>query len=492
MCLRGDGVGTPAAFATAAELVRFVRTEFGQSFCIAVAGYPEGCTGTGRGSPEYLRDLKAIKAKVDAGAEFIVTQLFFSLDLFFAYVADCRQLGIQVPIIPGIMPIQLYKVFARTTQYLHTVVPRDILDILEPIKDDDAKVRNYGIELATSMCRELIQRGAPGVHFFTLNLERSVTRVVEALAGVLHPQPAKLLPWRQSAHEKRAGEDVRPIYWGNRPTSYVNRTQEWDEFPNGRWGDASSPAYGELTGSHYYHSMFGTLVDRRVHWGQAPLNVADLADVFVGFVEGRVPFLPWSETGLALEAGAIRDALVELNRNGFLTINSQPRVNGASSLDKTFGWGPPNGYVYQKAYVEFFVCPEAARVMAGVIDEKYPSLSYLALNHAGELLRNRPGQGCMAVTWGVFPGREVIQPTVADPVSFVAWKQEAFELWTEAWAAVYDDNSASHELIWKVHDSFFLMHVVDDEYVHGDVWQVFREPRVVEAARLGLALTGVL
>jgi len=492
MCLRGDGEAQHRAFGTAAELVAFVRREFGMSLCIAVAGYPEGCAGKGRGSPEYAADIEALKAKVDAGGEFVVTQLFFDVELYFTYVQDCRRAGVAVPIVPGVMPIQLFKAFERTTQYLRTRVPADVLQALEPIKDDDAKVRSYGIELATRLCRRLVEGGAPGVHFFTLNLERSVARVVESLHGVVHSQRGKALPWRQTANERRAGEEVRPIYWGNRPTSYVNRTQDWDEFPNGRWGDASSPAYGELTGSHYYQATFGTPVERRQHWGQAPLTVADLAGVFVGFVEGTVPHLPWSETGLALEAGAIRDALVQLNRNGLFTINSQPRVNAASSLDVTFGWGPPNGYVYQKAYVEFFTCAGAAKAIAACIDQSYPSLSYMAANHAGVTLRNRPGQGAMAVTWGVFPGREIVQPTVADPDSFLAWKDEAFELWTQAWASVYADDSPSRELIWAVHDSFYLMHVVDDDYLHGDVWKVFSEPTVVEAARAGLALSGVL
>jgi methylenetetrahydrofolate reductase (NADPH) len=498
MALRGDvaenaGPRAAGAFATAHQLVAFIREEFGNAFCIAVAGYPEGALGLGRHSPEYQQDLRALKAKVDAGAEFCVTQLFFDVDLFFAFVQDCRAMDIHVPIIPGIMPIQLYKVFSRTTSYLKTRVPEPVLGRLEPIKHDDALVRAYGIELGAAMCADLLRGGAPGVHFFTLNLERSVSCIVQALQEQgLVEQKKSQFPWKQSAHEKRAGEDVRPIFWSNKPKSYVNRTQEWDEFPNGRWGDASSPAYGELNGSHYYHSVFGSVLDRRVAWGAAPLTVQDLADVFVGYVNGAVPFLPWSESGLALETGFIRDVLVQLNRNGFLTINSQPCVNGAKSSDKALGWGPANGYVYQKAYVEFFVCERGARVLANAIDQHWPSLSYMALNHRGEELRNRPGQGAMAVTWGVFPGRAVIQPTVADPVSFVAWKQEAFDLWTAAWAAIYPEHSPSHALIWDVHDSFFLMHIVDDEFVSGNVWDVFQREEVVAAAREGLVMTGVL
>jgi methylenetetrahydrofolate reductase (NADPH) len=476
-------------FPNASSLVTFIRKEFGDSFTIGVAGYPESSS-----KELYVKGLESLKEKFDAGADFCVTQLFFDIQLFFTFVQDCRAMGITQPIIPGLMPIQLYKVFHRTVQYLGTTVPVKVMESLETIKHDDAAVRLFGANLCYEMAAELLQsKTTPGVHFFTLNLERTCTIVVDRLCTnqLLEYHKQRELPWKQSAHEKRAHEDVRPIFWSNNPKSYVARTQEWDEFPNGRWGDASSPAYGELKGSHYYQATYSKISDRRISWGESPQTVADLAHVFVGYVEGRVPSLPWSESGLALETGAIRDSLIQLNQNGFLTINSQPRVNGVSSSDSNFGWGYPNGFVYQKAYIEFFVHESGARKLAETIDTYYDNLAYHAVNAKNEQMRKtRGGDGPCAVTWGVFPGREVIQPTIVDPTSFLAWKDEAFELWISAWASVYSDDSASYDLIWKVHDSFFLMNIVDNDYISGNIFSVFERADVLTEARKGLEVRG--
>ncbi|CAM9104760.1 unnamed protein product [Heterosigma akashiwo] len=89
-------------------------------------------------------------------------------------------------------------------------------------------------------------------------------------------------------------------------------------------------------------------------WGEAPQGPAEVYEVFARYVEGRVPYLPWCETPLQAETQTIQPMLAALNRHGFLTINSQPRVNGARSGDRTFGWGGPGGRVYQKAYVEWW------------------------------------------------------------------------------------------------------------------------------------------
>ena len=93
------------------------------------------------------------QAKVDAGADFIITQLFYDVDIFLQYVADCRAAGITVPIVPGIMAIQNYRGFVRMTSYCKIKVPQSILDDLEPIKDDDEAVKAYGIELGIKMCK---------------------------------------------------------------------------------------------------------------------------------------------------------------------------------------------------------------------------------------------------------------------------------------------------------------------------------------------------
>lgn len=114
--------------------------------------------------------------------------------------------------------------------------------------------------------------------------------------------------------------------------------------------------------------------------------------------------------------------LARLNELGFLTINSQPAVDGARSNDKIFGWGPRNGYVYQKAYLEFFVQPELLAFLLPLLDQD-PEVIYYAISDTGtELKTNNANEAPNAVTWGVFPGKEIVQPTIVEAVSFMAWK----------------------------------------------------------------------
>lgn len=110
-----------------------------------------------------------------------------------------------------------------------------------------------------------------------------------------------------------------------------------------------------------------------------------------------------------------------MNLNGLLTTNSQPRINAASSTDKTYGWGPPNGYVFQKAYLEFF-CP--SKLINKLIEKLKlnPNLTYQAVNYANDEIKNCDATQVNAVTWGVFPGEEIQQPTVVDHQAFMLWK----------------------------------------------------------------------
>lgn len=359
LALRGDPLPgseqwEPCAdgFSHAVDLVRFIRKEFGSYFGIAVAGYPE--THVSAKSPED--DIKYLKEKVDAGADFVVTQLFYDVDIFLEWMAKCRTAGIQCPIIPGIMPIQNFTGFKRMTSFCRTHVPPQILTDLEPMKHDDALVKQYGIELGIRMGRKLLAGGVAGLHFYTLNLERSCTRILEGL-GFVNVKRRGTLPWKQSLVSRRQEEDVRPIFWANRPDSYLDRTGEWDDFPNGRWGSSASPAFGRLADYHLCSFRTGSKSERQAIWGANPQELADVYEVFAGYVEGKVPRLPWCEHALQLETIPIKNSLRRMNLNGFLTINSQPKVNGAPSTDPAVGWGGQGGYVYQKAYLEFFCSP---------------------------------------------------------------------------------------------------------------------------------------
>ena len=129
------------------------------------------------------------------------------------------------------------------------------------------------------MCQELIAEGVPGLHFYTLNLEHSVTEILSVLGLVTTKGTDKPLPWRQSTLlERKSTEDVRPIFWSNRPVSYLTRTETWDDFPNGRWGDITSPTFGEL--NQYHAIRAGSKSDKvksrkRKLWGE-PKSMKDI------------------------------------------------------------------------------------------------------------------------------------------------------------------------------------------------------------------------
>ena len=162
-------------FGYAEELVQFIRERF--SFCIGVAGYPEG-------HPECSNreeDLAHLKNKVLAGASFVVTQLFFDNKYYFDFVADLQKIGVDVPVIPGIMPIVNLKQIKRFTKMCGATVPPDLMVRLEKVQDDPESVCQIGIDHAINQCEKLLMQGAPGIHFYTLNRSRATLSVLEGL-----------------------------------------------------------------------------------------------------------------------------------------------------------------------------------------------------------------------------------------------------------------------------------------------------------------------
>lgn len=186
-----------------------------------------------------------------------------------------------------------------------------------------------------------------------------------------------------------------------------------------------------------------------------------------------VTSLPWNDDELAGETSLISKQLAHVNRNGVLTINSQPSVNGESSTDPVHGWGSAGGYVYQKAYLEFFASQEFVTCLLEVL-KNYPLVNYHIINRKGtQDITNCHPHSPIAVTWGVFPGAEIIQPTVVDPVTFQYWKDEAFTLWQTHWGSLYPEYSQSREIINFIQDSFYLVNLVDNEYVTGNIlWRL--------------------
>ncbi|KAF9269165.1 methylenetetrahydrofolate reduct [Marasmius fiardii PR-910] len=440
------------------DLVKHVRREYGDYFDIAVAGFPQHMLLP---KDELDQEMKWLKEKVDAGVNFIFTQMFYDVDIFIDWVKAVRAAGITIPIVPGIAPIQTWNGFVKATSLAKTIIPKKFMDALEPYKNDDEKVRALGTQLVAEMCRTILNAKLDirGLHFYTMNLEKATKMLLEELNLVPRIETLKPLPWRQSLTPSRRQETIRPIFWANRTKSYLSRTENWDEYPNGRFGDSRSPAYGELDG--YGVWLKQTKEDALKLWGE-PTNLHDISELFARFCTGGLKALPWSDQAPAEETSTISEKLARMNRMGFLTINSQPAVNGARSDDKIFGWGPSNGYVYQKAYLEFFVSPPLLTFLLTQI-ERDPNMTYYVINKRGDLRTNTHSDGPNAVTWGVFPGKEIIQPTIVEAVSFMAWKDEAYEL-GQQWAKIYDSNSTSRKIISEFMDSSYLVNVVHNDF----------------------------
>ena len=289
-----------------------------------------------------------------------------------------------------------------------------------------------------------------------MNLAQSTRMILEELCLVpTDGTPSqRSLPWRQSLGLNRRTEDVRPIFWKNRNKSYVARTQDWDEFPNGRWGDARSPAFGHLDA--YGIGLKGKNEYYIQTWGE-PRSLRDVANLFIRFLSKDLSSLPWSESGLSAEADVIKQELLDLNAKGFLTINSQPAVNGVRSSHPVHGWGPRGGYCYQKAYLELLVPTSLIDDLIKNI-ERNADMSFYAVNKAGDLRTNAPTDGPNAVTWGVFPGKEIVQPTIVETISFLAWKDEAFRLGSD-WARCHPVSSPSRHLIDSIMENWYLVNI---------------------------------
>jgi methylenetetrahydrofolate reductase (NADPH) len=180
--LRGDPprgettfVKTEGGFGTAAELVTFIRGAY--DFCLAGACYPEKHPE----AVDHETDLRYLKAKVDAGADFLVTQLFFENADYFDFVARARTSGISIPIVAGMWPITNLSQIQRITGMCGATLPPRLLARLEAARGDAEAVRTVGVAHAIDQCRELVSRGVPGIHFYTLNRSHATVEILEAL-----------------------------------------------------------------------------------------------------------------------------------------------------------------------------------------------------------------------------------------------------------------------------------------------------------------------
>ncbi|KAJ9093588.1 hypothetical protein QFC20_007098 [Naganishia adeliensis] len=505
-------------FTYAEDLVRYIRNgEGGDWFCIGVAGYPTPHVD----SPTPESDIHFLWQKVQAGADFIITQLFYDVEGFIRWA----ETAYKCPSFPGLMPIQNYASFRRLINLCKCPVPKEIIDDLDPIN----AVKRYGITLATKMITAILDANLPnvqGVHFCTLNLEKSVRTIMENLGWVAlqqtfdhhdhasdhHPNllieqgatmapntgdattlgtsPSKQLQElsispQQAAEIAESGFKHRQQHQHLPPTTTGGNSgiagqpagphmpqpgggvvEDWDEYPNGRFTDVRSPAYGEIDG--YGNGLKVTPAQALKDWG-APVDAESLSSLFTSYLQSspKTPTTPFCDLPISPESQSILHYLVHLNspQKQMWTVGSQPAVDGARSEDPIHGFGPKGGYVFQKSFVEFFVgdVKQVLELQEKIENEGQGMIKFYAGNKRGDFISNLENEDVNSVTWAVFPGQEIVTSTQIQEESFLAWKEEAFEIWTE-WSRLYPQRSASRKILQGIADNAWLVSVIYHDY----------------------------
>ena len=522
-------------FVWAADLVRYIRKEYGDYFCIGVAGYPEGHSDESNpevGSQTVEQDLPYLVEKCQAGADFIMTQLFYDIDAYTSYEKRVKEFqdGVlaSLPIIPGLMPIQNFQALKRIAKLSHASLPPDLLKQLEDHRSNDEEIKRIGVEYITSLVQQIKKLPAShsrGFHFYTLNLEKSVSYIVERCKLIPELTAADYLDGPaiddgdgpvngnvptisiNNASEKRRPSTRRPSSPHNhtmddgstvssnppsRATTLkisegigsLGREATWDDYPNGRFGDARSPAFGEIDG--YGPSIHMSPASARTRWG-FPESAEDIQQLFLRHIRGEVDVLPWTEGPLNDETKVIEKELCALIERGWFSIASQPAIDATSSNDPIFGWGPRGGFVFQKAFVELFVPSKDwhEKLRPQLIKNKgkvswYASPCALPkpaqANGEGqtELKEFESGEeagSANSVTWGVFAGKEIASPTIIEEMSFKAWVEEAFNLWAE-WERCYPAGKTREFLRQRREDSY-LVNVIGHTFKQpGELWEI--------------------
>jgi methylenetetrahydrofolate reductase (NADPH) len=167
----------PDNFQYSCELVAFIRKQFGSYFTIGVAGFPEGHVM----APNRDMDAKYLKSKVEAGADYIITQLFFKNQDYFDYVHRLKRMGIKTPVIPGILPITDYNALVRFCGVCGASIPDQVHEIFKPLAEKPEEMLQAGIDFAVKQAKELLHKGAPGLHFYTLNKLSPTDTILKAI-----------------------------------------------------------------------------------------------------------------------------------------------------------------------------------------------------------------------------------------------------------------------------------------------------------------------
>ncbi|KAG9124492.1 hypothetical protein FRC07_011450 [Ceratobasidium sp. 392] len=487
LALRGDPprgeeywIPTDPRFQHAEDLVIYIKQHPTSSshFCIGVAGYPDGHSDGGTEDEQ----LTYLKRNVDAGAEFIVTQLFYDVYRFKSWLGKVRARGIMVPVIPGVTPLQTYAMFTRMTALCNATVPEPIQTQLDAINHDDQLVQEYGVNLAITMIRSILSDGdVKGIHFGTLNLEKSLIKSSPCVLPPFQSAPEFILWMLWDATESPRvlpppSDSTHPITFTISPaeatqhaTSSLAETRTgasiataealvrgWDDFPNGRG--------------------FGSIATSRHRAMGHPITQADLTSLFLSYLRAEISTTPFSPTPLSAESESIISQLLTLTSHGLWTVASQPAVDAVLSSDPVVGWGPRGGRVFQKAFVEFFCEQELVGRLARAVEQFGDGwVTYFAGDSEDGFETNIADDGSNAVTWGVFPGQEVAQPTIIDRDSFLAWKDDAFMIWND-FGLCYPPDSPSRKLIEEVGKSRWLVSIVHHDYKNQNaLWEFLKE-----------------
>ena len=182
IALRGDnpsGAISHGDFKYANELISFIREETGEYFNIQAGAYPEYHPE----SDSATDDLNNFKRKIEAGANSAITQFFFNVDAYFKFIEECQKKSITVPIIPGIMPIYNIKQLSRFSSNCGAEIPRWLRLKLESYGDDIQSIRDYGVDVISELCETLVQYGVPGIHFYTLNESKIVSKIIKNISN---------------------------------------------------------------------------------------------------------------------------------------------------------------------------------------------------------------------------------------------------------------------------------------------------------------------
>ena len=409
---------------------------------------------------------------------------------------------------------------------------------MEGIKGDDEEVKRVGVDIISEIVEELKRVtaiGPRGYHFYTLHLEKAVSFILERCHLIPSSTP-DTNEYSSSAIDETEvpptnGEHVPHLVTGRSRSSQVSarrlssphnhvipmngsptrippskigassrtidlaishgvgslgREAAWDDYSNGRFRDARSPAFGEIDG-YGGPSLHHSPSTAREKWG-SPESRSDIGELFKRHVMGSLDQLPWSEGTLNEETEVIRHELCRLiEERGWWSIASQPAVDGVSSDDPIFGWGPKGGFVFQKAFVEFFI-PEkdwktilrpylsSTAVTADV--SWYAAPCPLSIANEDNCFESSDAASAVnSVTWGVFPGKEIVTPTIVEEVSFRAWVDKAFGIWVE-WERCYAPESHTRRTLQEERGKCWLVNVICHDFRQKNrLWEILLSAR---------------